>query len=123
VPTLPTTCDRAICLSSKRRVAPLVSTQRRRRCGCGRSQTRVNKLENDDPSIVEPIELFAGGFEAVRLPEYLQNQASKRASVVWRWPSTEVAPSHSITSSASASKFGGSSRPIDFEVFKLTANR
>jgi hypothetical protein len=33
--------------------------QQWRRCGCGRSQTRVNKPENDDPSIVEPIELFA----------------------------------------------------------------
>src|SRR5271157_3269347 len=30
---------------------------------------------------------------------------------------------YSITSSASASKFGGSSRPIDFAVFKLTTNR
>ena len=31
--------------------------------------------------------------------------------------------SHSITSSASARKLGGSSRPIDFAVFKLTTNR
>ena len=34
---------------------------------------------------------------------------------------TEVVPSHSITSSASASKFGGSSRPIDFAGQKMRA--